>query len=1370
MQTDVLDIFSPQTKSWFSSSVGEPTPVQREAWPVIADGSHVLVSAPTGTGKTLSAFLVFIDQFTSLLSQKKLKNELRLIYISPLKSLAGDIRENLFRPLYGIGGGSEAITASVRTGDTTSSERRRMLKTPPNILITTPESLYLLLTSLHGRKMLKTARAIIVDELHALIGSKRGAHLTLSMARLDSLCGRPLQRIGLSATIDPLPEAARYLSGGLEEVKIIAPEMKKDVEIAVTSPLPDMHALPNGTIWPELARSVYERCDGARSVIAFVEGRMYAEKLAYYVNAIAGEGFARTHHGCVSKEQRRKAEDELRSGKLRLLCATSSMELGIDVGEIDRVLQIAYPRSISSLMQRLGRAGHNPGRVSVMHMFPRTAPEGLYCGLTARVATDRQIEKLKTPRLCFDVLAQHLVSMAAGDGYTVGDAMETLSRAYPFREVTEDDVKSILQMLAGDYEHSRDIPVRPRILYDRVNGRVEGDAYSRMLAVSTGGTIPDTGMFTCKTETNVKLGELDEEFVFEARVGDKFLLGSFAWKITKIEKDSVIVSQSTPEGAQPPFWKNVWLSRKYETALIFGGHMRSLSAAGDEDSVLKILRSFGLDEAAAVNASEFVMRQLDATSVLPDDRTIIVEHFNDEAGENQLMAHSIFGRQVNAPLSILFQEAAKRIINTDVGCYEDDDGILLMNNTKRAFPEKILQSIDPDAARDTLASILPSTALFIMTFRYNAARALMMGVRKGKRQPLWIQRLRGTELLDSVIKFDDHPLIRETKRECLEDYWDLPALEEVLNGIRDGRIKIRELHRTNPSPMSLPLRRAAEGTLLYEYTPTTTAINEAAKDALKGMQLIKPAAAQLAKVSERRGAPEDERALHSLLMIEGDLIAGELDAPAEWFEALAAQNRALYIEPGLWIAAEHAAEYEAALVNDDFTEQLRIVRRMLRYRGATNAEQTAGRYFWPEEKAAAILYELTQSGSAVCDDGAYYHADLYERARRETVSFRRRQIATAPPERYAALLAGRASADGRLDKEIGLLCDRTFPPQAWESILLPTRAANYRPAMLDALLSNGEFFWKLTNDGGQYGLSFHRREDVDWRADASKPSEGLSGDEKLIYDTLLKRGASFITGMSAVLEGRPSHDSLISLVGKGLVHADSFVPVRQWLDRDRTQKASVRRKVNSRVMTMTSGRFDITRPLKNLSVEERLGRAFGSAVILCRETARELNVPWAAALEKLRVWEYTGQARRGYFAEGLSGAQFIREEDFAGAAFALENPGKNVVWLQAVDPLQAWGRYLPHAAGKNFICVAGTAVALRGGAPVALFEKQGQSLRVFDYEYLQDALAAFASCYAKKTIYPAQRKIAVKTYPPEAAPALAEAGFTKIAMDYVIYR
>ncbi len=1368
MKQNALELFQTSTANWFRQFLGTPTAVQEEAWPAIASGKSTLVSAPTGTGKTLSAFLVFIDRFNSQTREGTLKQELQLIYISPLKSLAGDIRENLRRPLNGITQFSE-LQVAIRTGDTTQKERRSMIKTPPHILITTPESLYLMLTSKSGQKILQTAQAIIIDELHALIDSKRGAHLMLSIARLDLLCKKPLQRIGLSATIEPLETAAKYLSP--DPVTIVAPTMHKELRIEVTSPLSDQNIKMKNPVWQELSKAIYDKCLSSRSAIAFVEGRAYAEKLAYYINQLGGEGFARTHHGSLSKEQRFEVEHALRDGYLRLLCATSSMELGIDVGDIDQVFQIGCPRSISSTMQRLGRAGHNPNRISVMHMYPRETVEGLYCAMTAQVAKNGGVEDSHPPRLCLDVLAQHLVSMAACDPYTEDEVFTVLSRAYPFRDITKQDIKDVLCMLAGDFEHTRDIPVRPRILYDRIHESVEGDSYSRMLAISAGGTIPDRGLYTAKTENGVKIGELDEEFVFEARIGDRFLLGTFAWQIVQVQKDTVIVREASTAGAKLPFWHGDIKGRRLKTGIAFGSILRKLAIANETGSLLQELLCLGLDSIAAHNTQEFLKRQLKATGILPDDRTILVEHFRDENGNYQMMVHSVFGRQVNDPLVLLIREAAKCHRNTTINCVNDDDGFLLFPYDGKALPMGLLQEIKPETARSILTAILPATPLFNMNFRYNTSRALMMGVRGNGRQPLWVQRLRSAEMLSTVVEQNNHPIVRETKRECLEDYWDLQGVEQILLDIRSGNIKIYELYLDSPSPMSLPLRRQTEASMMYDYAPSTPGIQQAVSDALSQAKMITPEQEQLIKVSIRDHLPENEQQLHTLLMIEGDIIAGELELPVEWLESLARKEQVKYIEPGLWIAAEQEAEYLLAFQEEDTASRMHIVRRLLRYRGAQSSETLEERYLWSQETSEKLLLQLCNANQAIAQDDFYYHAQLYERARKETINNRRSQIRTVPSDRYAALLATRfdiaAPTSEQLKESLRLLSDLSFSPSLWEGILLPARVSNYRPELLDSLLASGSFFWNLSADNG---LCFRRYEDIDWDADLTYILEDLEGNEKLIYMELLKRGASFMQRLAPLIGDASPYDDLISLAEKGQVYADSFIPVRQWLDQDKLQKANLKHRINARSKILATGRWEVLRPLRSLSIDEQLDRIFDRVVILSKETIQGQGISWAMALQTLRIWELTGRVRRGYFIKGLSGIQFIQNKEFAGIMLALQQPRDQIVWMSAVDPMQPWGKCLPHRQDRAFMNVIGTVVALRAGVVIAVLERQGKILRVFDFSSLPEVLRIFSQDFTRRRLFPTLNRITVKQYPVEAAAAMSNAGFIHEIQDYVLYR
>jgi ATP-dependent Lhr-like helicase len=969
-------------------------------------------------------------------------------------------------------------------------------------------------------------------------------------------------------------------------------------------------------------------------------------------------------------------------------------------------------------------------------MFPKTAAEGFYCGLTAKAALSGHIEPMKPPRNSLDILAQHLVSMSATYSYTVDNVLELTRNAFPFRDTTRDDVESVLRMLAGDYEHKRDIPVRPRLLYDRINNCFDGDNYSRLLAVSSGGTIPDTGMYACKTESGVKIGELDEEFVFERHVGTKFMLGAFAWKITSIDRETVRVVPTNPEGAEVPFWRNAWISRNFKTAHIFGEYMSQLNKVAKTKDALKAEMSvLGLDSAAADGAARMLIKQIAATDLLPDNKTIILEHFKDEFGDNLLMVHSIFGRQVNNPLALLLRRATCKLTRgdsatpSDITFFENDDGVLLMPRNAVKMPHNLIQSIEVDTATDILEAILPTTPLFNMTFRYNAGRALMMGVRSGKRQPLWVQRLKSAEMLDFIINSLDHPLIRETRRECLEDYWNIDALLQILRDIKSGEITVHEVFRNTGSPMTRQICFQTEANLLYEYNPTTEGILAVSESAVNLSELtpIKPHEKQLTAVSERRRLPENPQQLHSLLMTEGDMVLGEYDIPLDWLnwlEELAAQNRALWIEPGLWIATEQVEEYS------DFTDNLsklsHIIRRNLRYRGANDACGISARYFIPQDLASQALNTLCEQKSAILDSdsGLYYHADLYQRAVKRTISQNRLTVRTLPPSTYASL---RASA--------------------------PVSAP---------IESDDEHFWVI-NDSK---VTFHARDDINFECQLNKI-------DCPIYDTLLARGAMFVpalTKAAGLTEHKQTLEILYNLAEKGLIHADSSTPLKLILERDKTAKSPLKRQIDSRVTALTTGRWEVTRPLKTLSIEEQIDRAFDRVVILCRETAAEVGLPWGQSLELLRVWEYTGQARRGYFVEGLSGAQFIRDCDYERVTRVLNNPSRELVWLNATDPNQVWGSVLRKPESADFMCVPGTVVALMSGEPVAVFERGGKTLRVFDSRCLDLALRSFVTAFKTGGIYPTLNKITVKSYPKEAATPLEAAGFVGIMLDWELYR
>lgn len=509
--------------------------------------------------------------------------------------------------------------------------------------------------------------------------------------------------------------------------------------------------------------------------------------------------------------------------------------------------------------------------------------------------------------------------------------------------------------------------------------------------------------------------------------------------------------------------------------------------------------------------------------------------------------------------------------------------------------------------------------------------------------------------------------------------------------------------------------------------------------------------------------------MHTLLMIEGDLIAGELEVPIEWLEILARRGQASYIEPGLWIATEHLERYQSAFTEGDKAIRKQLVLRLLRYRGPQSIETVSDRYFWKQEHSLELLKELCRDGDAIESDGLYYHSELYDRARKETIRSRRAQIRTLPSQNYAAFLANRiyqAAAPGeQLEVFLRQYSDLSYPTALWESVLLPSRVTRYRPELLDSLLAEGNFFWQLK---GEDGLSFHRYGDIDWDADTLEVVQELPEKEQIIYDALYRRGASFLQRLTGLISDASPYDTLLTLAEKGLVCADSFLPVRQWMNKEKLNKAAVKQRVSARAKAMSAGRWEITHPRKQLSIEEQIDRCFERVGILSRETS--VGLSWSQALETLRVWEYTGKVRRGYFIEGLSGVQFIKDQEFAAIMAALEQPGTEIIWLSAVDPAQQWGKSLPHMLDRSFMNVVGTAVALKAGVPVVVLERMGKQLRVFEMEYLEDALKSFALDFTRHRIFSSQNRLIVKEFPPEAAGALSSAGFKRELQDYVLYR
>ncbi|WP_191089714.1 DNA glycosylase AlkZ-like family protein [Nesterenkonia ebinurensis] len=882
-----LDRFSEATRTWFAASFGAPTPAQEGAWEAISLGKNALVVAPTGSGKTLSAFLWSIDRLMSQAADEPSGAEvgaaaagsepsgvsppaglIQVLYISPLKALGVDIERNLRSPLVGIGHtarrlGTEPgeISVGVRTGDSTPKERRDLVRNPPEILITTPESLYLMLTS-QARRTLTGVNTVIIDEIHALAGTKRGAHLAVSLERLDELlrtgaAGRPAQRIGLSATVEPKDEVARFL-GGHTPVEVVAPPAEKKWDITVSVPVPDM-ASPTSesvenddagtsskpltpSIWPHVERKVADLIAANRSTIVFVNSRRLAEKLTGRINEIAtgasatgdpknpedssdsGGELAKAHHGSVSKEHRKQIEEDLKSGRLRCVVATSSLELGIDMGAVDLVVQVEAPHAVSAGLQRLGRAGHQVGEVSVGWFFPKHRGDLLSSAVVVDRMLAGRIETLRIPRNPLDILAQQTIAAAATDTLDVEEWFETLRRCAPFATLPRSAYEAVLDLLAGKYPSDRFADLRPRLVWDRDAGTLSGRPGAQRLAVTSGGTIPDRGLFGVylvgaedSRTGGRRVGELDEEMVYESRVGDVFALGATSWRIEEITFDRVLVSPAFGQPASLPFWRGDGIGRPAELGEALGSFTRQLRSTSEPEAIGR-LSELGLDEWAQQNLLRYLQEMHEAAGAVPTNRTLVVEQTKDELGDWRIMLHSPYGMQVHAPWALAVGERLHARYGMDGAVFADDDGIVLhvplMDDEP---PGAELFLFEPDELEEIVIRKVSSSALFAGRFREAAARALLLPRQNpGARTPLWQQRQRSAQLLEVAHQYPDFPVIMETMREVLQDVYDLPALDALTRRIAQRKVQLVEARTPTPSPFAQSLAFGYIAQYLYE--------------------------------------------------------------------------------------------------------------------------------------------------------------------------------------------------------------------------------------------------------------------------------------------------------------------------------------------------------------------------------------------------------------------------------------------------------------------------------------------------------------------------------------------------------------------------
>lgn len=1138
--------FSAATQQWFAGAFPAPTDAQLGAWRAIAAGEHTLVIAPTGSGKTLSAFLWAIDE---LARADPPVAGTSVLYISPLKALAVDVERNLRAPLVGVrqtarrlGLPAPEISVGVRSGDTPAQERRRLQRTPPNILITTPESLFLMLTSA-ARETLRGVRTVIVDEVHAIAGSKRGSHLALSLARLDTLTERPVQRIGLSATVRPAEEVGRFLVGPAP-ITIVSPPAPKTFDLSVRVPVADMTEPGDsdqaGSLWPHVDAAIVDLVLAHRSSIVFANSRRLAERLTARLNETYAEQtgdsvatahappaqlgpstevshgaeplLARAHHGSVSKEQRALIEDDLKSGRLRCVVATSSLELGIDMGAVDLVVQVEAPPSVASGLQRIGRAGHQVGEISRGVLFPKHRTDVVHCAVAAQRMLAGQIEELKIPAHPLDILAQQTVAACALEPLDVDTWFDTVRGTGSYAALPRSSYEAVLDLLAGRYPSDEFADLRPRLVWDRDAGTLTGRPGAQRLAVTSGGAIPDRGMFAVYMvgEKASRVGELDEEMVYESRVGDVFALGATSWRIEDITYDRVLVTPAFGHPGRLPFWHGDSLGRPAELGAALGEFVRRAGAENADREFTAHTTAAGLDENAVANLRALLDDQRTATGRLPTDKTLVVERFRDELGDWRLVLHSPYGLPVHAAWALAVGSRLRERFGVDAAPNASDDGIVVrLPDTTDDPPGADLFVFEPDEIDDLVTEQVGGSALFASRFRECAARALLLPRRDpGKRAPLWQQRQRSAQLLDVARKFPDFPILLETVRECLRDVYDLPALRDLLGRVARRQIRLVEVETATPSPFANALLFDYIGQFMYDGDSPLAERRAAALSLDSGLlaellgrvelrelldgEVIAQTERELQRLTPERLA-RDAEGLADLLRLLGPLTAEEArqrcrDDPAEWFAELAGARRALevsYAGTVWWAAIEDAARLRDALgvplpigtpaafiepVPDPLGD---LVARYARTHGPFATESVARRFGLGTAVAASALHQLATekrvvegeftpetAGSEWCD------AQVLRRLRRRSLAAARHEVepvATAALARFLPDWQHVGTGELRGIDGVAAVVDQlagvAIPASAWESLVLPTRVRDYSPALLDELMATGEVRW-----------------------------------------------------------------------------------------------------------------------------------------------------------------------------------------------------------------------------------------------------------------------------------------------------------------------
>ncbi len=1267
---DPLARFSALTREWFAGTFAAPTPAQASAWSAIADGNNTLVIAPTGSGKTLAAFLWAIDRLAGTpkgtgggersdpgkrtggleRSDPGKRTGTRVLYVSPLKALAVDVERNLRTPLTGItriaerlGLAAPDISVGVRSGDTPPARRRELITRPPDVLITTPESLFLMLTSA-ARETLAGVQTVIVDEVHAVAGTKRGAHLALSLERLDALLDTPAQRIGLSATVRPPEEVARFLSGQAPTT-IVAPPAAKTFELTVQVPVPDMANLENNTIWPDVEARIVDLIEAHNSTIVFANSRRLAERLTARLNEIHAERagvelaappnrqvpggppahimasgqtygaeplLARAHHGSVSKEQRAAVEEDLKSGRLKAVVATSSLELGIDMGAVDLVIQVEAPPSVASGLQRIGRAGHQVGEISRGVLFPKHRTDLIGCAVSVQRMLAGQIETMRVPTNPLDVLAQHTVAACALEPIDADHWFDVVRRSASFATLPRSAFEATLDLLSGKYPSTDFAELRPRLVYDRDTGTLTGRPGAQRLAVTSGGAIPDRGLFTVYLATDSekpsRVGELDEEMVYESRPGDVISLGATSWRITEITHDRVLVVPAPGQPARLPFWRGDDVGRPAELGQAVGAFTGELAGLGRADFD-KRCHALGFNDFATENLWRLLDDQREATKVVPTDVTLLVERFRDELGDWRVILHSPYGLRVHGPLALAVSRRLLERYGIDEKPTASDNGIVVrLPDTEDAPPGADLFVFDADEIEPLVTAEVGGSALFASRFRECAARALLLPRRNpGRRSPLWHQRQRAAQLLDVARKYPDFPIVLEAVRECLQDVYDVPTLTALMSRIAQRRVRVMEVETPTPSPFAAALLFGYVGAFMYEgdsplaerraaalsldSTLLAELLGRVEMRELLDADVIAATARQLQHLSGDRAA-RDAEGVADLLRVLGPLTEEEIAARSTaadvggWLEGLRAAKRALtvsFAERTWWVAVEDIGRLRDGVgvavpigVPASFTESVadplgELLGRYARTRGPFTTTEAASRFGLGLRVAADVLGRLAVDGRLVRgeflagaagpatsryaeDADQWCDAEVLRILRRRSLAALRAQVEPVSTAAYGRFLApwqqvGAPSPSGvdGLAAVIDQLAGVRMPASAIEPLVLSPRVRDYQPAMLDELLAAGEVTWSGAGSisGSDGWIAFHPADTAPLTLAAPAEIE-LTDTHRAILDALGSGGAFFFRQLTGD-GGDDVKAALWELIWAGRVTGDTFAPVRAML-------------------------------------------------------------------------------------------------------------------------------------------------------------------------------------------------------------------------------